>query len=310
VRLIPRRDPKREPLIRPEDILLSKRITWRIDDPFTIFECRDFLPPHIAQQLQREFPWSELDRRMQPGSYRAQIDEKAASDLFSQVLTARPYTAAVLRAMKSQAFRRDFRRLFRVQITARARRGSLRSWLFFRFLPISLMDVKSDFTLYRRGFQLTPHIDASKKLLALLLYFEDPRASTQERLDAQSVGGTGYWRGRRPDVRHKWFTRLTGQVGVDPETKPAGSLALARRYGEADPESGDFTEFAIDFERFVHVPPCENTLAGFVKSRDSWHDVDLRNYPHGVRRGAILININLVIPTLARLVAPLRGRRN
>ena len=39
MRLIPRRDPKREPLIRPEDILLSKRITWRIDDHFTIFEC-------------------------------------------------------------------------------------------------------------------------------------------------------------------------------------------------------------------------------------------------------------------------------
>jgi hypothetical protein len=303
VRLIPRRGPKREPLIRPEDILLSKRITWRTDEPFTIFECAQFLPDEIFEQLATTYPWEQLRSKLQGSNLRGRMDEVADRAEFVSHLKQHPIWADLISALRSRAFRKDAHQVFRAGLRSRAPRGSILRRFNFTVLPSWLLETKCDMTAYRRGFYLTPHTDSAKKFLALLIYF--PELSVQAGPNSE---GTGFWRESRVGASNEWFLRLTATRFTDAQDAPLAGPKLARRFSEDDVVPGEVAEFASDFERFHVSAGLPNSAAGFVKARNSWHDVDLRHYPEDRLRGALLVNINVITLTNRRVVRFLRSR--
>jgi hypothetical protein len=305
VRLIPRRGPKREPLIRPEDILLSKRITWRIDEPFTIFECAQFLPNEIFEQLATTYPWEQLRSKLQGSNLRGRMDEVADRAEFASHLRRHPIWADLVAALRSRAFRKDARQIFGAGLRGRAPRGSTLRRLYCALLPSWLLETKCDMTAYRRGFYLTPHTDVAKKFVALLIYLSEPSA----RGDAGDQG-TNFWRERRAGAANEWYLRLTGASCADMRYAALAGPRLERRFSEDDALPSYLTDFSSDFERFHTSSGRSNSAAGFVKARNSWHDVDLQNLPEGRMRGALLVNINVVTPSVSLLRDKLRGRRN
>jgi hypothetical protein len=283
VRLIPRRGPKRKPLIRPEDILLSKRITWRIDEPFTIFECDRLFSEDVYQRLIAEFPVERLRSKFSSGRLRVRIDEAGNPREFGDLLRGAPTWAACHRAFRSRVFVRDFRRLFRDSLDRRARPKWRGVAHVARMLGLPLSSVKFDFVMSRRGYHLSPHTDARNKLVAMMLYL--PSAG---RDPAQQAMGTLFW-SPRPD----------SDQGTHVEKGPMTSRSLPRVLSEG--ESGDVAveNFLSRASLAASTAYRENSLAGFVKARNSWHSVDLRSIPDGAERCTVLINVNAVgVPEL------------
>jgi hypothetical protein len=279
VRLIPRRDPKREPLIRPEDILLSKRITWRTDDPFTIFECRDFLPPHAYHALAGSFPTQLLEERL--GRHASRQERLALGDpALDAFLGKHSAWRDLVDALMSRTFVRDAFAVVGSEIRAAFRRreglGTLsRQQAVALGLP-RLQSLNFDFSLSVSGYRLTPHTDSPKKLLALLLYF--PEATADEGPGA----GTRFWRrrGETNELRDEW--QLKGQLP-----------RLIRASDRVDVVDDAMGAFEVAYRRFHVAEYRTNAMSGFVKTNESWHDVDLRDFPEGSRRRVMLYNINL-----------------
>ncbi|MFM9085009.1 MAG: hypothetical protein ACKORC_00845 [Acidimicrobiia bacterium] len=279
-RWVPRRRPKREPLIRPEDILLSKRITWRIDEPFTIFECKDFFTADVYRALSDDFPMKELEAKVHAtGSRQARLHRDGSSDLdgfldrsyvwrsFHDALMSRQFVSDVFDVMG-----REIRKAFRARPGLRRLQPLHAQVLKYRHF--SRLDFDINCSL--RGYELTPHVDKASKLVALLFYF--PVASEHEGRD----GGTGFWR-RRPGST-ELPTKLTQKGQLPRVVEPnddAAEADIAKR------------TFQTSFERFHVAEYRANCVSGFVKTQDSWHDVDLRDFPEGARRRVVLYNINL-----------------
>jgi hypothetical protein len=287
VRLLPRRGPKREPLIRPEDILLSKRITWRIDEPFTIFECDRILPQRLTEQLPQQFPWDLLLRQLDQDNFRARLDEQANAKEFDALLRGSTFWTDVAHAVKSRAFRRDVRKVCQLALNARPRSSMRLLAIFYRWLPLCLTHTKLDFTAYSSGFYLSPHIDSEKKLLSLMIYVEYPGTLRSLSL------GTGFWRETRVGASAHWYARLSGLPERALSEQPMNGVGLTRVFSSDKTVKSKDAQFRLDHERFHVATFATGRAAGFAKSRNSWHDVDLRDLTQGTLRGALLINVNL-----------------
>jgi hypothetical protein len=278
-------------LIRPEDILLSKRITWRIDEPFTIFECDEFLKPEYFKALAAAYPWSSLRMKLADDNLRGRIDQQEHEEEFRALVGSNPVWHSFVAAICSHKFRADAAALFRRGLIDRARRGARLERWYYRLLPSFMLETKVDITAYRRGFYLGPHTDVAKKFLAILLYFNDESMSQHDA--SSSAVGTGFWRERTAGRAEQWYLTLTGSAVASAMDASLKGPRLDRRFRESDAPVGDLSAYETDFERFYVTSGRSNSMAGFVKSRTSWHDVDLRDFPEGLLRGAILVNVNL-----------------
>jgi hypothetical protein len=279
VRLLPRRGPKREPLIRPEDILLSKRITWRTDDPFTIFECRDFLPPHVYHALAGSFPTRLLEERLHSDKGR-QARLTSNDPAFADFLEWHPIWGDLHAAMMSQAFIRDVFQTMGSAMRAAFRRrpGSTLLSPVHSFLLGSkrLHRLTFELNFSISGYRLSPHIDKASKLLAMMLYF--PESTSHEG----AQGGTGFWRQRSDRA---WDPSSLQKAGQLPRLVDA-----VDRENLVDSSMESFSE---SFERFHVADYRSNSMSGFVKTQNSWHDVDLRGFVAEAKRRVLLYNIHV-----------------
>jgi hypothetical protein len=266
-------------LIHPEDILLSKRITWRIDEPFTIFEGSNFFAPHVYAELCRTFPDRALDDVLRrSGGCQARLTLGSLG--LQEVLRSAPWWKSLCEALTSSLFIND---LFGVlgggiRSAFRARSGLSRLQpLHARILQRGRFHrVEVDVNYSTSGYELTPHIDKASKLIALLFYFPE------EPAHEGAAAGTGFWR-RRP-----------GSPDLPPVIAAKGQLPRRVAAGDdAERARRAMDLFEASYERFHVAEYRANHMSGFVKTNDSWHDVDLRGFPEGARRRVVLYNINL-----------------
>jgi hypothetical protein len=266
-------------LIRPEDILLSKRITWRIDEPFTIFEGSNFFAPHVYAELCRTFPDRALDDVLRRSGGR-QARMTLGSDELAGILRGEPVWADLVDALISREFAIDIFACLgdEIRSTFRKRAGMSRLQpLYGSVLTWPGVTVRDlDVNYSTRGYELTPHVDSPKKLLALLFYFPE------EPAHEGAAAGTGFWR-RRP-----------GSPDLPPVIAAKGQLPRRVAAGDdAERARRVMDLFEASYERFHVAEYRANQMSGFVKTNDSWHDVDLRGFPEGARRRVVLYNINL-----------------
>ena len=287
-------------VLRPKPIVLSRAISYCVDQPFTVFECESFLPASEFSELKSEFPLEVILTSSEHESFRYRIDEYGHPNLFKDLLSSRPHLASLVESIQSHIFVRDLLRTFRRPILARLHSKSKFRRTLLRFAPTWVFDIKVDLTVYSRGFHLTPHTDGIEKVISLLLYFEDPRIEQQHRQETQILGGTKFWRARSKESEEAWLARLLPASRSAQRTSYVLSLQLDRKFDQADALSDEFAEFTTDFVVFHVSKARDNLLAGFVKSSNSWHSVDLSEYPANVLRGAILINLNLPPISLRR----------
>ena len=273
-----------------------------MDDPFTVFECETFLPESEFVQLKSEFPWTSILKSSEGESFRFRIDEYGHPNLFKEILQSRPHLASLVESVHSHTFVRNLLRTLRKPILKRLDSTARLRRVFLRFAPTWVFDTKVDLTVYTRGFHLTPHTDGIEKVVALLLYFEDPRIEHQHKNDAPTIGGTQFWRARHKTAQESWVARLLPADPLNQPFKSPLSLALSRKFDRTDEMSEEFADFQKDFEVFFISEARDNHLAGFVKSSHSWHSVNLSDYPENVLRGAILINMNLPPTSFRRCV--------
>ncbi len=198
---------------------------------------------------------------------------------FDDFVRSHPVWGDLWNSWRSSAFRKDAFDLLGSEmregllertgssVPARMHGAALRSRLVHR--------VDFDVNYSVRGYRLTPHTDSPKKLLALVLYL--PAA------DRPEVGaGTGFWK------------RRVGTVVPEDAWWSKGQLPrLVDGYDSSDRVDGVMDRFRAAMEQFHLAEYAPNTLVGFVKTQDSWHDVDLRDFPEGARRRVVLYNINL-----------------
>ena len=289
-------------MVKAKGILVSQVITSCVDEPFTVFECEKFLSVSEFAKLKSEFPWESIIKSSENESFRYRIDEYGHPDLFKQVLRSRPNLTSLVESVHSHKFVRDLLRTFRKPILARLDPKARVRRVFLRFAPTWIFDTKVDLTVYTRGFHLTPHTDGTEKVIALLLYFEDPGIEHYQMSDAQSLGGTQFWRARHKTAQESWVAWLLPADPLNQPFKSPLSLALSRKFDRTDEMSEEFADFQKDFEVFFISEARDNHLAGFVKSSNSWHSVNLSDYPENVLRGAILINLNLPPTSFRRCV--------
>jgi len=279
---------------------ISNRVTSREDFPFTVFECESYLSEEEFSRVANEFPWQMILQSSDNEDYRFRIDEYGHRDLYREVLRTRPHLATFLRLVHSHFFIRDLLSTFKAPIVARFPPSARLKRLGLRLAPTWLFDLKVDLTVYVRGFHLTPHTDGVEKVVAILMYFEDPSGDTRDSTTHHAMGGTRFWRAKSKEREEAWRDRLTADRPLSQSKENVLSLALERRFDSSDSLSDQLSEFQRDFEQYRLGEARNNHLAGFVKSNNSWHSVDLTEYPENLLRGAIFINLNLPPVSLRR----------
>lgn len=264
------------------------------------------MPASEFAHLKLEFPWDLILESSENESFRFRVDEYGHPELFREVLRSRPQLASLVQSLHSHIFVRNLLRTFRPQILARTQPTTRIRRLMLRMAPTWVFDTKVDMTVYTRGFHLTPHTDGIEKVVALLLYFEDPRIEQKHVPNVHVLGGTKFWKARDRRAEETWRARLLPASRSIRPTSSVLSLALSRKFDGSDAISDDFSDFKKDFEIFHIAEARDNHLSGFVKSSNSWHSVDLSDYPDNILRGAILINLNLPPISLRRCIRNFR----
>jgi hypothetical protein len=179
--------------------------------------------------------------------------------------------------------------------------------LYFRLRNVKNYEINLAFSANYAGRYLPPHTDNSYKVLALVLYFADPsyRGASE---------GTRFFRPKSDAVLReavKRFNRLSDSrltrlapLAIQPMTSCSirdGSLKTERARRDED---WFYQNFVNDF----NVTFQANRIAGFVKTQNSFHTVDMRESTFDGPRRSLLINLNLRHSLLARAWQSFRTR--
>lgn len=149
------------------------------------------------------------------------------------------------------------------------------------------------------GRYLPPHNDNSYKVLALILYLTDRKD------EATDLGTIFYlpssYKARVQAVRR--FNRLGNSKLIRHlplQLLPMTSCNIHNRSRDKADRDQSERWFEHNFRKDVVVGFRRNRLAGFIKTQDSFHAVDLRSLKNDERRNSLLINLNLKHSRIAR----------
>jgi hypothetical protein len=179
--------------------------------------------------------------------------------------------------------------------------------LFFRLRNVRNYEINLAFSANYAGRYLPPHTDNSYKVLALVLYFADPDYSGASE-------GTRFFRSKSQAVLRqavKRFNRLADSriTRLTPlQLQPMTSCSI--HDGSLKTEQGRSAEkwFYDNFENDFNVSFHPNRIAGFVKTQNSFHSVDMRTSSFEGPRRSLLINLNLKHSLAARAWQSFRTR--
>lgn len=179
--------------------------------------------------------------------------------------------------------------------------------LYFRLRNVDNYEINLAFSANYAGRYLPPHTDNSYKVLALVLYFADPNYSGASE-------GTRFFSPKSDTVLReasRRFNRLSDSritrfapLALQPMTSCSihdGTLDTERN---RETDRWFYDNFINDFNVTFHP----NRIAGFVKTQNSFHAVDMRESTFAGPRRSLLINLNLKHSLPARAWQSFRTR--
>jgi len=181
-------------------------------------------------------------------------------------------------------------------------------WLLhLRLRNINNYEINLAFSANYAGRYLPPHTDNSYKVLALVLYFADSDYSG-------AAEGTRFFVPKSHSILReaiKRFNRLSDSriTRFTPlALQPMTSCSI--HDGTLTSELNRTTDrwFYDNFINDFNVSFSPNRIAGFVKTQNSFHAVDMRNSTFVGPRRSLLINLNLKHSFLARAWQSFRTR--
>jgi len=179
--------------------------------------------------------------------------------------------------------------------------------LYFRLRKLDNYEINLAFSANYAGRYLPPHTDNSYKVLALVLYF-----APNDYIGVEE--GTRFFQAKSSAVlkaavrRYNRFsdsriTRLT-PLALQPMTSAAIHSGALATLEERESETWFRQNFTNDFN--VEFRP--NRIAGFIKTQNSFHAVDMRKSDYVGPRRSLLINLNLKHSLAARAWQSFRTR--
>ena len=276
-----------------------------IHSNFPVFIFNNPIEPKLFARLKQEFPlrhqatdnrefFSEAHSATEDGKLQSLIAESPAWSAFVAEILDKPFKKSLLALL--YASRREW------TSTLDYLRLLLRTVMTKTYVTVS-------FHSGIRGYGLSPHTDKADKFAALILYFGGEDESTI------SQGGTTFF---QPRSVREGRTYLRRQTGLDKgfwtfvpfKLLPLKSAALPRTYDatdrQADIGSREIREFLDLHEPFYTSRFTPNTLALFFKDQMTWHEVNLSNFPVGIERQTLLINVYCSPTHPVRFVLKLR----
>ena len=240
--------------------LHKKNVDYLIQQPFTIFEIKNFLPEDIYLTLYKNFPEDHSFGKSKEGNVISPKDP-----FYEEHINKNPVWKIFIEELNSEQFINNAFKFALIPSLKSRGIKALKKWTKKKFLfPFSKffrkIDVEIHFTIQRMGEHLSPHTDAPTKLLSMIFYFPD------ENIDPVN-SGTEFWISKKNhDLWKNW------------ENKHINS----------EDELGKFKE---DNEIFYKSMFEKNKLVGFVKNNVSWHSVLNNNNRGDQLRKALVINI-------------------
>lgn len=225
----------------------------------------------------------------------AQIPESISEEwkTFVQVLRSDTVKRGLVKACFSSAYKRY---------------PSLWRWLLRQRLQnVNNYEINIAFSANYAGRYLPPHTDNSYKVLALVLYFAPPGYSNLEE-------GTRFFTPRSKAVVKqaiRRFNRLADSriTRYTPlALQPMVSCSIHSGALETDEERSNEKWFREHFDNDFNIDFQSNRVAGFIKTQNSFHAVDMRNSAYSGPRLSVLINLNLKHSVAARAWQSFRTR--
>lgn len=191
--------------------------------------------------------------------------------------------------------------------TTRRYPASWRWLLYFRLRNADNYEVNIAFSANYAGRYLPPHTDNSYKVLALVLYFAPPGYSGVEEgtrfFSPRSTTAVTQAIRRFNRLADSRITRATPLM-LQPMTSASihsGALATPEERANEEWFRANFTnDFNVEFQ--------PNRIAGFIKTQNSFHAVDMRDSTYVGPRRSVLINLNLRHSLAARAWQSFRTR--
>ncbi len=238
-------------------LLLGQRIADAPLDPFFRFQLPAYLPADLYASLHKEFPAPEWFVGSHAGG-KALFGTHQTPEVLDRFRAASPLWDAFLAGLESKAFLGDLQDAVTPALVRARGRGGARRWVRAETAGLAglvreqSVDVSFEFSQIGRGGLVHPHTDSPSKLVSLLMYFPDPAWRPE------FGGGTVFYTPRDRALGDNWENRMVSFDALETlETAAFG----------------------------------ENRLAGFVKSKDSYHAVDPIACPEGMVRNSLNINI-------------------
>jgi hypothetical protein len=199
--------------------------------------------------------------------------------------------------------------MVRASVRAAMRRyPRLWRWILFsRLRNPTNYEINLAFSANYAGRFLAPHSDNSYKVLALVLYFAPLGYSNEQE-------GTWFYRARsksavRESVRR--FNRFADSAItrlMPLELLPMTSSSIHNHAPSLQEQQAAEAWFYENFTNDFNVSFEANRIAGFVKTQDSFHAVDMRDSTYVGPRRSLLINLNLKHSLVARVGQAFRTR--
>jgi hypothetical protein len=271
-----------------QDILLSKKITKKIEKCFLVFEAENFLPLEIYNELDSTFPPVSLLESATPiinerkegdevESFSLYIDNQLnqrniypdshndVQILWLSFLKKNPLWHNFINLMHDKQFIDDALKLFNDEIKSRSIKYFFRKNKYKE--RVSNIVVETAFSARGNNSNIPPHTDAGGKILSLLLYFPE------EGWSENNKGQTLFFASKngRKGGNRKW--RKLGKINTSVNT------SLLRK--------SFYDGFSV-FKKSKYIP---NMLAGFVKNDYSWHSLNDVHCEKGSYRKVFMINI-------------------
>ena len=238
----------------------KKNTSFYTNEPFTVFEIKNFLADENYLELLKTFPIEKKFGNSKDGNVidptteyyvdhleKNEIWKNFILSLNNEKFISEAYMFSLLPSIKARGLR------------------ALKKWtvkeknfLFKKFFR--KVSVEAHFTIQRKREYLHLHTDAKSKLLSMIYYFADENTNIQN-------SGTEFWKNiKNPNLWKNWENKHI----VD---------------------KNELDKFKLDNKVFFKSIFEKNKLVGFIKSENSWHSVLDHNIEEGEVRRAFVINI-------------------
>lgn len=277
--------------IPTEAVQLSKRVLEQSTNHYLRFSVENFLDDQIYENLRNSFPVEALAEQMGT-QFSTVFSLSGTSDATKSFLAEHPLWDEYRLAFEHENFRKDAIATFHNEFCNRY------STLYRPFIRRRLRNHESYeptvlLTLSRTGYVLSPHSDDKFKVLSLIHYFPQPLSTARESggtiyyVPTNHVDGTKAI--RTFSIWNRGLRRLVPRSLI-----PVFESSVERINKSSDSITQESLKiFNAGFRRDSYSQYIPNRMVGFIKSANSFHELNLTEFPLTEYRAAVVINLRL-----------------